>query len=135
VSPTGRTQRCSEAHARTRLEHARAFRQVADLIEDAGPEFASAAAAVAVLAGVAACDAACCKALGRRSRGPDHHEAEGLVRQVEPGGKVAATALGRLLDLKDAAHYGLFDVSGSDLRTAIRQADKLVTFAESIVAR
>jgi hypothetical protein len=77
VSPTGRTQRCSEAHARTRLEHARAFRQVADLVEDAGPEFASAA----------------------------------------------------------AAHYGLFDVSGSDLGTAIRQADKLVTFAESIVAR
>jgi hypothetical protein len=135
VSPTGRTQRCSEAHARTRLEHARAFRRVADLVEDAGPEFASAAAAVAVLAGVAACDAACCKALGRRSRGPDHHEAEDLVRQVEPGGKVAAIALRRLLDLKDAAHYGLFDVSGSDLRTAIRQADKLVTFAEAIVAR
>jgi hypothetical protein len=70
-----------------------------------------------------------------RGRGPDHHEAEDLVRQVEPGGKVAATALRRLLDLEDAAHYGLFDVSGSDLRTAIRQADKLVTFAESIVAR
>jgi hypothetical protein len=38
-------------------------------------------------------------------------------------------------DLKDAARYGLFDVSGTDLRTAIRQADKLVAFAEAIVAR
>jgi hypothetical protein len=89
--------------------------------------------ALAVLTGIAASDAACCKALGRRSRGQDHHDAEDLLRQIEPGGKPAAAALGRLINLKDEAHYGFFDVSGRDLQAAIRQADALIGCAERVL--
>lgn len=132
-----RTQPCSVAQARTRLGHARKFLEVAELVagEGGGPEYASAAAALAVLAGIAASDAACCAALGRRSRGQDHQQAVGLVAQVEPGGTQAANGLRRLLSLKDEAHYGLFDLSGQDLQAALRQTKALVEFAEEVLRR
>jgi|GEM_PF-6780919 len=59
-----RTQPCSVAQARTRLEHSRKFLEVAELVagETGEVEYASAAAALAVLAGIAASDAACCAA-------------------------------------------------------------------------
>lgn len=132
-----RTQPCSADQARTRLEHARKFLDVAELVADEGGEvdYASAAAALAVLAGIAASDAACCAALGRRSRGQDHRQAVGLVEQVAPGGDQAANSLRRLLSLKDEAHYGLFDVGGQNLQAALRQARGLVEFAAEIVRR
>ncbi|HEY4809693.1 MAG TPA: hypothetical protein VIH71_01425 [Solirubrobacteraceae bacterium] len=43
--------------------------------------------------------------------------------------------MNRLLSLKDEAHYGLFDISGQDLKSALRQANDLVEFAEHIVQR
>lgn len=132
-----RTQPCSVADSRTRLAHARKFLEVAEMTagEAGDVEYASAAAALAVLAGIAASDAACCAALGRRSRGQDHQQATGLVEQVEPGGIKAAKALRRLLSLKDEAHYGLFDVSGQDLQAALRQAKALVDFAARAIQR
>lgn len=70
---SGRTQTCSKEQARTRLGHARKFLEVAEMTagESGDIEYASAAAALAVLAGIAASDAACCAALGRRARGGD----------------------------------------------------------------
>jgi hypothetical protein len=137
TSAKGRTQRCSEAQARTRLDHARRFLDVAQLVAGEGDslEYSSPAAALAVLAGIAASDAACCKALGRRARGQAHREAVDLIAQIEPGGKQAGNVLRRLLDLKDEAHYGLFDVGGKDLRAALRQATALVTFADDVLRR
>lgn len=85
----GRTQQCTREHARTRLAHAQKFLDVAELAaeeRDSGT-YSSAAAALAVLAGIAASDAACCAALGRRARGHDHREATDLLEHVEPGGK------------------------------------------------
>jgi hypothetical protein len=110
---------------------------VAELVAGEGDhiEYSSQAAALAVLAGIAASDAACCKALGRRSRGQDHRAATALVEQVTPGGTQAARSLNRLLSLKDEAHYGLFDVGGNDLKSALRQANELVTFAEETLRR
>ncbi|MGI8827906.1 MAG: hypothetical protein ACR2JC_20210 [Chloroflexota bacterium] len=132
-----RTQTCSRDDARTRLEHARKFLDVATLIAEPGQdlEYSSAAAALAVLAGIAASDAACCQILGRRSRGQDHRQAVDLVGQIEPGGAEAAKALGRLLSFKDQAHYGLFDIAGKDLQAALRQAAALVTFASDVLRR
>ncbi|HEU5061794.1 MAG TPA: hypothetical protein VFT79_01430 [Solirubrobacterales bacterium] len=98
-------------------------------------EYASAAAALAVLAGIAASDAACCAALGRRSRGQDHRQAIELLEQVAPGGAQAAKALRRLLSLKDEAQYGFFDVGGQDLQSALRQGAALVDFAAEVVQR
>jgi hypothetical protein len=132
---TGRTQRCSEADAETRLRHARLFLEVAQLVADEGDdvEYASPASALAVLAGIAAADAACCKALGRRYRGQDHREAAALLERVTPDGRQAANSLGRLVDIKDEAHYGLFDVAAKDLKAALRQASSLVKFASEIL--
>jgi hypothetical protein len=53
-----------------------------------------------VLAGIAAADAVCCSALGRRSRSQNHRDAVALVRQVFPAGPAAARHLERLLGLK-----------------------------------
>ena len=132
---SGRTQACSDADATARLRHAQKFIEVAELVAGEGDdvEYSSQAAALAVLAGIAASDAACCKAFGRRSRGQDHSAALTLVEDVKPGGKQAAKALGRLLSLKDDAHYGLFDVGGQDLKSALRQASSLVEFASRIL--
>jgi hypothetical protein len=88
----GRTQACGLTEARTRAVSAGKFLEVALLIEseDEGA-FRSVAASLAVLAGIAAADAACCVTLGRRSRGGDHHDAEELVAEIAPGGTEAAT--------------------------------------------
>jgi hypothetical protein len=134
---SARTQACSEAEAATRLRHATKFLEVAELVAGEGDdiEYSSPAAALAVLAGIAASDAACCRALGRRSRGQEHDAAVALLEKVEPGGKQAANSLNRLLNLKDEAHYGLFDVGGGNLKTGMRQASELVRFAERILRR
>jgi hypothetical protein len=114
----GRTQKCGRAEARTRLAHARKFLEAARLAADEdAPESSSVAASLAVLCGIAAADAACCAALGRRSRSQDHRDAELLVATVEPGGKDAANALRRLIDLKDTAHYGLISAQGPSVST------------------
>ena len=133
----GRTQVCGHEAAATRLAHARKFLEVASIAatEEDVPESASVAASLAVLAGIAAADAACCSALGQRSRGQDHHEAEALVSQIVPDGAKAAQALRRLLDLKDAAQYGFFSISGQKLTSSLRQAEQLIAFAAAVVRR
>jgi hypothetical protein len=132
-----RTQNCSEADALVRVRHARKFLEVAELVAGEGDDvdYASQATALAVLAGIAASDAACCKSLGRRSRGQDQRAAADLVEQVSPGGRDAAKSLRRLLSLKDEAHYGLLGVGGGDLKSALRQANDLVRFAEAVLRR
>jgi hypothetical protein len=132
-----RLQPCSKADASTRLRHARSFLEVARLVAEEGDDldYSSPSAALAVLSGIAAADAACCKALGRRARGQDHNEAASLVERVTPGGKKAANSLRRLLSLKDEAQYGLFDIGGQQLKAALRQASGLVEFAEGTLRR
>ena len=134
----GRTSTCSAADAGRRQQRAFAFLEAARLLvvdAETDPDLASVSAALAVLAGIAAADAACCGALGRRSRGQDHRQATTLVAQIVPDGKEAAAVLKRLLDLKDEAHYGFYNVGGADLRSALRQAEKLVTFADTVLRR
>ena len=129
---TGRTQLCGPAQARTRLAHARKFLEVAQLVatEDFD-ESLSVAAGLAVLAGIAASDAACCRALGRRARGDDHREAATLLSQIRPGGDRAVKALLALIDVKDTAHYGLIHVTRRQLSVVMRRASTLVAFGQS----
>lgn len=127
-----RTAKCDRSDAQTRLMHAMKFLEVAEMVAtdgDAIPASASVAASLAVLAGIAASDAACCVGLGRRSRGRDHREAVALVQQVSPGGVEAAKHLDRLLVIKDTAHYGVIHVSGPELKSALRNAQALVKLA------
>ena len=134
--PASRVQTCDEAAARSRLGDARAQLELAELgVADGAPEQKKAAASCAVLAGIAAADAACCKALGQRSRSQNHRDALELVRQVTPGGADAAKQLERLLGLKDQAQYGFERLGGQRALTALRQARALVAFAESVLAR
>jgi hypothetical protein len=86
-----KTRACDEAQAKQRLQRASEFLDVANLIvdekdKDASPVYASAAASLAVLAGIAAADAACCKALGERSRSDNHRDAEQLLARIGAGG-------------------------------------------------
>jgi hypothetical protein len=117
---------------------AKKFYEVAELVASDGdtvPASASVAAALAVLAGIAAADGACCAALGHRSRGADHRQAIDLLKEVVPDGAEAAKHLGRLLDVKDTSHYGVIYVSRNRLKTALRSAQARIEFAESCVRR
>jgi len=107
VSPAGRTSSCSPSEGRVRLEQARAFLEVAELVldeTDEGLATPQVAASLAVLCGIAASDAMCCSRLGRRSRGQDHHQAADVLATVRPDGPEMAKDLRRLLEIKDQAH-------------------------------
>lgn len=133
--PAGRSQRCSARDAEKRYSHAVKFLEVAEIAAGEpghDPEYASVAVSLAVLAGIAATDAACCMALGERSRSQDHHDAKGFLRKV-PGGDAVVRQLELLLNLKDEAHYGLFDVSAAELKGALRRARALVEFAGGVL--
>ena len=58
-----------------------------------------------------------------------------LLALVAPGGGDAANALGRLLAVKNDAEYGLRNVSRTAREQALRQARKLVEFAEAHLRR
>ena len=84
MAKPNRTRPCNAAQAKQRMERAREFLDVAELVvdekdKDASFVYASSAAALAVLGGIAASDAACCAALGKRSRSEDHRDAEQLL--------------------------------------------------------
>lgn len=126
--PARKTSPCTKADGRTRLRTATAYLDVAKqvLTEEVEPEFFNVAAGLAVLSGVAASDALCCAGLRQRHRGDDHRAAADLLEQSTPDGKAMANAFRRLIDLKDAAHYGIVVVSRADASKAIRWAQQLV---------
>lgn len=131
--PTGRTAPCTRAQAAIRLQHADKFLVVAELVEsevETDPAMASVSASLAVLAGIAASDAACGASLGMRSRGQDHRQAADLLAQVV-GSQDAVRSLRRLLDLKDAAHYGVIHVGPADLKSALRAARTVLDCAQT----
>lgn len=135
---TARTQACGIPQARQRLAQARAHLQVAELAADTSDpdlEYAGVAASIAILAGIAAADAASCAALGRRSRSENHRDASGLLAQITPGGKTAATKMRQLIGLKDSAHYGFLSISPAELKQSMRHAERLVAFAEEVLLR
>jgi len=122
------------------MARAREFLEVAELVvdekhQDASIVYASSAAALAVLAGIAASDAACCKALQERSRSENHRDAEQLLAQITPGGKKAAGDLRELLNLKDKAQYGFLKMSVPEVRKVMRRANRLVEFAAEVLRR
>ena len=92
-----------------------------------------AAAALAVLAGIAASDAVCCAVLAQRSRGQDHRQAISLLSQIAPDGPAMARDLERLLTIKDDAHYGMLHVSSQRAAAALKQARRLFDNASAHV--
>jgi hypothetical protein len=122
-----RTADCTPAQGRSRLRQAEAFVMVADLVlsDDTDTATPGVAAALAVLAGIAASDAACCAKLRKRARGQDHTEAIKLLRAVVPHGEDMARDLGRLLAAKDESHYGvtLVDRAKAPPTAGVRESD------------
>lgn len=137
MTKRGRTQPWDRAQARSRLENAQKSLEVAELAagEAEIPASRSVAAALAVLSGIASADAACCAALGLRSRGEDHREAAALLREIVPAGDRAARALIDLLNLKDTAQYGLIPITQRQLTAALRRAKNLLDFAHETLRR
>lgn len=130
-----RTASCTREDAQERLRRAESFLYVADLAlgecvdmpdSDDAINLSGVAAALAVLAGIAAIDAACCHRLGVRSRGQDHAQAVALVRDVVPYGAELAKDLDRLLDLKDNAHYGILGVADKEATRAVEWARRTI---------
>lgn len=71
----------------------------------------------------------------RRSRSEDHRDALVVLARVEPGGKAASARLKKVLDVKDSAQYGFIDVKGGGVKSALRSAQHLITFAEKVLQR
>ena len=88
---------------------------------------------MAVLAGIAASDAACCFKLRKRSRGQDHAEAVKLLGTVVPHGGAMARDLGRLLAAKDESHYGVTVVDRTKARRPVGYAGRLTELAGQVL--
>ena len=136
---TPRTAPCTAGDARARLRKAESFILGAELALEVGDDpnldLPAVAAALAVLAGIAAADAACCAAIGEHARGQSHHEAVALVRTIEPQGEQLAKDLRRLLDRKDNAHYGSISISATDAQDMLSWAKRMLVGAGDVVTR
>lgn len=123
-----RISQCSPSEGRVRLEQARAFLEVAELVleeTEEGLATAQVAASLAVLCGIAASDAICCSRLGQRSRGQDHRQATELLAGIRPDGSAMAKDLRRLLEIKDQAHYAATMVSQPRAEQAVQWARRM----------
>jgi hypothetical protein len=124
-----RTQRCTAVTATGRLARAAEFFESAEDMRQRHPERANSWVSVYILAGIAAADVICCRALGRHAQGDNHADAVALLRSVQPDGAELASALGILLGMKTKAGYGQEPVSPDDRARAPRRAKQLVDAA------
>jgi len=122
--------RCSLGEKRLRAAHA--YLKQARLSSDAATDSYDLASAVssAVLAAIAAADAACALKVRQVWKG-DHAHAHTLLRQVVGAGD-AANALQRLVSQKAAVQYLAESVTASKLEAALRQAQVVVDFADRL---
>ncbi len=139
MPPTHRTAPCTPSEARKRAAIAVAYLEAAERIlqerSEVREENLSVAAGNAVFAGIAASDAICGERLRKIHRGEDHRGAIDLLRSAVPDGKQLSMKLGRLLDLKAEACYGIFFVSVRKASGAVRLVRILVERAQIEVQR
>jgi hypothetical protein len=129
-----RLHECDEAIMRGRLDKAVQFLEVAENTRDFADdeaEVGDALVSLYVLAGIAASDVLCCKALGHYVQGDDHQQAVVELSKVTPGGKGLGKDLRALLALKSRAGYGATSVRAEERRRAQRRAESLVEAARS----
>jgi hypothetical protein len=130
-----RIAQCSPTDSRSRLRQAQAFVLVAQLCVDDETDVTTpgVAASLAVLAAIAASDAATCHRLGKRSRAQNHAQAEVLLATLEPDGKAMARRFRDVVSAKDDSHYGLSLVSSRKARSLVGKAETLTMWAEKIL--
>jgi len=131
MAPEDKTRSVDPAHAETRLSDAQAYLQQAEisfeLVE--GPRRHATVVSSAVLAGIAASDAACALALGMVATGA-HDQAVRMLGQVS-GSTKAVGNLSKLLALKTAAQYAGKAIAERQAAEAIERARRLIEFAVS----
>lgn len=132
-----RTRTITRAEVVTRQRNAHAFVDAAELVLDLGADagiadLGNTVGSLAVLAGIAAGDAICGATLGRRAAGESHGEAVTLLRQSEPGKRLAAS-LSRLLDSKSEVQYAATIMTSSRARDLLKIAERLVDGMDEIV--
>jgi uncharacterized protein (UPF0332 family) len=119
--------------ARSHLRKAREFLEAAELNLDF--ELYNAATSSAVTSGVNAKDAVCLALTGTTSKSENHTDAVAELREAGPAARPLATALGRLLKLKNKSQYQTVDIARSDAIKAVGWATVLVDGATGIVPR
>ncbi len=92
-----RVQPCTAATIEGRRARAIEFFESAADERDQHAERANAGVTHCILAGIAAADVICCRALGRHAQGDNHVQAVALLRSVQPDGPELSVALGVLL--------------------------------------
>jgi hypothetical protein len=124
-----RVQPCSATTIEGRLARAIEFFDSAEDERSQHAERANAWVTHYVLAGIAAADVICCRALGQHAQGDNHVQAVALLRSVQPDGPELSVALGVLLGMKTKAGYGDRAVPAEDRTRAPRRANQLVEAA------
>lgn len=124
-----RVQPCTATTIEGRLARAIEFFESAEDEREQHPERANAWVNHYILAGIAAADVVCCRALGQHAQGDNHLQAVALLRSVRPEGPELSIALGVLLGMKAKAGYGERPVSAEDRTRAPRRAKQLVDAA------
>jgi len=130
--PLSRVRIGGRAEALAHLNKAREFLGEARAALDA--HWHNAAASNAVTAGINAKDALCFAMAGRSTAADDHRSAVNELRALGSAGREPATALDRLLGLKDRAQYEQRGVTAVDAQAAVRRASTLVDTAERILS-
>jgi len=120
-----RENACGPIEARARLNKAHQYFAVAQ--HAAAAHKHDAAAANAVLAGIAAADTICCLRLSRHSTSTRHDDAADLLATVD---RVSSTALRRLLAVRYKAQYDHRPVTSTEAAQAIRRSRQLLDAAE-----
>ena len=131
-----RTSGCTKHDARNRLVQAGASLDAARLeLDNNEPGWRNVSASNAVLAGIAAADAVCCHALGKRANGQNHNDAVHLLETVPHNGPTMAKLLTRLLSSKSLSQYGLEFMTRPQADRLVKTASDLVDQASLVLAR
>jgi hypothetical protein len=129
-----RLRNCDDAIAVGRLMKAEQFLEAAATIRELADDEAAvgdASVTLCVLAGIAASDVICCKALGHFVQGEDHLQAVTELSKVRPDGKQLGSDLRALLQMKTRAGYAAPPVNAEQRKRAWRRAESLVDAARS----
>jgi hypothetical protein len=124
--------------ARAHLAKAKEFLTAAELNLDL--DLFNVATSNAVISGINSKDATCLRLTGATAKTENH--ATALAELVAAGGngpyrartKQMATALGRLLKLKNKSQYQTLDVARADAAKAVEWAQKMLDTASEIVS-